>query len=104
MGVSTQEQETVITWSRGDEKAHIYTSDSVMMARLKKRYENNPKEYTGLTIGHLQSGEEVSVDIDIPLSLLTLRKKSAERREMTEEEKQAARERFAKYREAKNNA
>ena len=52
MGISTEEQETVITWSRGDKTAHIYTSDSVMMARLKKRQENNPEEYKNLGIGN----------------------------------------------------
>jgi len=101
MGISTEEQETVITWSRGDKTAHIYTSDSVMMARLKKRQENNPEEYKNLKIGKLQSGEDVSVDVDIPLNLLTIRKKTAEKREMTEEEKEKARERFALYRKKK---
>lgn len=99
MGVSTEEQETVITWSRNDKTAHIYTSDSVMMARLKRRQEANPKEYKNLVVSKLQSGEEASVDVDVPLNLITIRKKTADKREMTEEEKQAARERFMKYRE-----
>lgn len=98
MGVSIQEQETVITWSRNDKTVHIYTSDSVMMARLKKRHENNPDEYKDLVVSRSQDGDEVSVDVDIPVNLLVLRKKSPEKRELSDDERQVLRDRLSSLR------
>lgn len=39
MGLTIEEQETHINFSRGDSRAEIYTSDTTMMTKLNKLVE-----------------------------------------------------------------
>lgn len=43
--VNKDEQETIISFSRDDEEAEIYTSDNTVLTKLKKKLAKDPKNY-----------------------------------------------------------
>ena len=96
MGLSYKEQETVITFDRADRyKMNVYTADASLINRLDKY----PESYK-LLREFKSEGNVVAKYYEADRRLLTLRSKRATNN-MTEEQKQAARERLKKIREKK---
>lgn len=98
MGLSIEEQETCINFSRNDGRARIYTSDSTMMTKLNKLIELPDADWKLENESRLQNGEIVGKTYSCPVGLISFRSKKSNR-QYTEEEKQAIRERFTKKRE-----
>lgn len=82
-----EEQETVITFDKSSDLMNIYTADKGMMAKLDKlpAYERHNV--------YRSEGKIVAADYRADKRLITLRSK---RKVMTEEQKNAAKERFKK--------
>ena len=87
--LSVSEQETNVTFMRDEEFAKIYTSDSTMITKLDKLCKRYPKMY--------------KLDYETPVGkgyickdkgLISFRSK---KRELTDEQKEAAGERMRKY-------
>lgn len=87
MGLSLYEQECVILYNREEPHATVYTSDTNMMRRLK----NNPAFEIIKT--YRNCGEIVAYDFRVDKRYITIRTKLPSST-MTEEQKQAARERM----------
>ena len=84
------EQETVITYNAQEDFAEVYTCYPPMIRKLDKLAQKNPEEWKILR------GDQIGKTYTCPKSLITLRSKSAPKKELTEEEKQKARERMKK--------
>lgn len=95
--VSSDEQETNISYMRNEPFAKIYTSDSTQITRLDKLCKESPEFYqldydTGRGKGYILKDK----------SLISFRSKKTTRT-LTEEQKKAAAERFAKARASKKS-
>ena len=88
MGLTLYEQELHIMMNRAEDTMEIYTSDPVYMRKLSKL-----KAYRK-TREHRNGGEVVAMEFVADKKLFTLRGKPVEAKPMTEEQKQAARERM----------
>lgn len=84
--VSIAEQEVCINWMRDEDFATIYTSDTTQMTRLDKLCKNSPDMYS--LIEDTGRGKTYRVE---DKSLISFRSK---KREMTDEAKEAASQRF----------
>lgn len=97
-GVSTDEQETVIVFSRNDDTASVETTDSTVLTKLKKYATTNPDEWvlTNVTTGQNESDtmKITSICFECPKKLISLRSKSTSPRELTEEERAEIAERM----------
>ena len=71
-GVDPDEQETVISWIRGEEEAHIYTCDSTMLTKLKKVAAAEGGAWRVEHVGY-RDGCAVSVMARAPLRCISLR-------------------------------
>jgi len=72
MSVIIEEQETHISWMRGDEYAEIYTSDSTTMTKLDRKVKENP-EFWKIKSTNTVSGEIVSKTYICPKRLVSFR-------------------------------
>lgn len=88
--IPINEQETHISFMRDESYARIYTSDTTQMTRLDKLCVSNPDMYK--LVDDTGNGKNY---ICYDKTLVSLRGK---KRRLSEEQKQAARDRFAKYR------
>ena len=79
MGVMLEEQETHINFSRGDERAKIYTSDATTMTKLNKLVEGQETEWKLEEVIKSQSGEVVGKIYSCPVSFVSFRKKRVQR-------------------------
>lgn len=88
--MTREEQETIIRWDRAGDSMSVYTCDPALIRRLRglPAYKLE-KEYR-------QGGDVVACDFTADRRLLTLRSKRAT---MTEEQREANRERLRKMRE-----
>lgn len=68
MFVNLEEQETVINFSRTEDKAMLYTSDRTWMTKMDKLVKSNPKMFK------VVEENEISKRYEFPKSLLTVRK------------------------------
>lgn len=97
-GVSTDEQETVIAFSRNGDMASVETTDSTVLTRLKRYAVANPDEWvlTNVTTGQNESDPMriTSICFECPKKLISLRSKSTSPRELTEEERTEIAERM----------
>lgn len=84
--LASSEQETVINFMRNDDYAIISTSDTTMKTKFDKLCENNPDYYSILEENKFYKTYKV-----FDKSLISYR---AKKREMSEEAKEAASERF----------
>jgi hypothetical protein len=96
MGLSRLEQETIIKFNAEEEGIEIYTAYPPIMRKLSAS-----PDYT-LVKEYKQDGEVVAMDFKAARNMITIRSKKPAKREMTEEEKQIARERLAKMRSKKS--
>ena len=101
-GVSTDEQETVIVFSRNNDTASVETTDSPVLTQLKRYAATNPDEWvlTNVTTGQNESDQMkiTSICFKCPKKLISLRSKSASPRELTEEERAEIAERMRNIR------
>ena len=97
-GVSTDEQETIIVFSRNNDTASVETTDSTVLTKLKKYATTNPDEWvlTNVTTGQNESDpmKITSICFECPKKLISLRSKSTAPRELTEEERTEIAERM----------
>lgn len=91
MGVATAEQETVINFERDSDVCTVWTSDTTMMTKLDKLTKNN--DDWKLIEVNMTKGEVVSKRYFTNKSLISFRGHKVSR-EMTEEQRQAAADRF----------
>lgn len=82
------EQECVISFMRDEDFATVYTSDSTMITKFDKLCKNSPEYYSIVEKNKYGNRYKIA-----DKSLISLRKK---KREMSEEMKDAASERFKK--------
>lgn len=90
--LSKEETETIIRYDDGSNECRIYTCNKALVARLDRYCQSNPKQWK------LYGEDQYSKTYTTTKKLLTIREKST-KREMTDEEKQAAGERLRKHRE-----
>ena len=106
-GVSTDEQETIIVFSRNDDTASVETTDSTVLTKLKKYAATNPDEWvlTSVTAGCNESDpmKITSICFKCPKKLISLRSKSTAQRELTEEERAEIAERMRNVRAGRDN-
>ena len=101
-GVSTDEQETVIVFSRNNDAASVETTDSTVLTKLKRYATTNPDEWvlTNVTTGQNESDpmKITSICFKCPKKLISLRSKSTAPRELTEDERAEIAERMRNVR------
>ena len=106
-GVSTDEQETVIVFSRNNDAASVETTDSTVLTKLKRYATTNPDEWvlTNVTTGQNESDpmKITSICFKCPKKLISLRSKSTSPRELTEEERAEIAERMRNVRAGRDN-
>lgn len=95
MGVSLNEQETVICIMRDEDVAHISTSDTMMMTKLNHRCEDYPESWKKVDENEYYNFYEC------PKDFISFRGKKRTGRTRTEEEIQQFKDRMAEYREQK---
>jgi hypothetical protein len=88
INLGLDEQETVVTMSRIDNTAVVYTSDTRMRNRLKKLYPDK------LTRTFSQAGEAVAEEYTIDRRLISFRSKLPEAHPLTEEQRKERSERM----------
>lgn len=93
--VSVSEQETNILYMRDQDYAEVYTSDSTQMTRLDKLCSQNPEVYS--LVKDTGRGKTYRI---ADKSLISFR---AKKRELTEEQRQAAGERMRQYQASRKN-
>lgn len=93
--VSVSEQETNILYMRDQDYAEVYTSDSTQMTRLDKLCLQNPEVYS--LIKDTGRGKIYRI---ADKTLISFR---AKKRELTEEQRQAAGERMRQYQASRKN-
>lgn len=106
-GVSTDEQETVIVFSRNGDMASVETTDSTVLTKLKRYAVANPDEWvlTNVTTSQNESDPMriTSICFECPKKLVSLRSKSTSPRELTEEERAEIAERMRNARAGRDN-
>lgn len=88
MGLTIEEQETHINFSRNDERAMIYTSDSTTMTKLNKLVELQDTEWKLESVSKLKTGEVIGKTYSCPVGLISFRPKKANRIYTDEQRKQ----------------
>jgi len=91
------EQETSICFERTGTTVRVWTSDTTVMTKLDKLASDPASPWTCTKISRPRNcpDEIFAKEYEAPKEFLVFRRA---KREMTEEQKEAARERFAKYR------
>lgn len=91
--LTREEQEVIITTSAADDLAEVYVADPIYMRKLDRLVEKDPSSYK------VKSRNAYSVTYTMPKKLLKFWVQR-EPRELTEEQRIAARERLKKAQEA----
>lgn len=94
MALSLEEQEVHITFNRTEDTARVYASDTTFQTYMDRRVKANPEEFK--LIKETEDGKMY----ECPKKYVSMRTKT---REVSEEQKQAASERFKKYHAEKNS-
>lgn len=100
MSVLLEEQETHINFSRLDERAGVYTSDSTMITKLDKLVSFEGTEWKLEHVHKLQNGEVVGKTYSCPVEFISFRSKHV-KRTLTEEQRQQMAERMKALRQNK---
>ena len=96
MSIPLAEQETIINFSRDEEFAYIWTSDSTVMTKLDKRVDSG--DYELIDTGKDTDGNLLSKEYRCLKRLVSFRSKKVSR-ELTDEQKHALADRLRKTRE-----
>lgn len=102
MGLSVEEQELHISMMRGDERFTVYASNTLYINRLDKYVARN-SDWKVEDVAKA-NGEVVAKTYSAPVKYLLLREKLPPKRELTEDEKEALRERMQKMQEARKQS
>lgn len=94
-----EEQETLISWSRQDDCASIYTTDNTTLTKLRKLVEAN-KGYVIKRIEYNQDGTACAVTVTCPIKCVSLLNERA-KKEYTEEQQEQIRNKLKKARMAR---
>lgn len=97
MGLMLEEQETHINYTREDERAVIYASDSTTITRLDKLATMEGTEWKLESTSKLKNGELIGKTYSCPKELISFRARKVERT-LTEEQKKAFAEKMQKSR------
>lgn len=92
MGISTDEQETVINFGRNDETVTCWTSDSTWMTKMDKLIEKNPEEFK-CTKEETIDGQVVQKRYEFPKKYVSIRSKSRSAN-LTDEQRKKLADRF----------
>lgn len=90
---SSDEAETTVNVSRADKFITIYSSDNVMITKIKRAALKNPENWKCWEGSRSLDGKLHSYFFEAPRKALSFR--SGNKKELTEEARQAARDRFA---------
>ena len=101
-GVSADEQETTINFSRTDKEAEVYTSDNTVLTKIKNMFSSDDCEWKLKNVVKDKKGNVVSVFFSVPKKLISLRAKTV-KSSLTDEQKQAAAERLKNARSFNKN-
>lgn len=94
MGLNISEQETTVSFTRDSDICTVYTSDRTVMIRLDKLVESDSSPYWKLKEEHkLYNGELIGKTYETHKRLISFRS-NITTRELSEEQKEAASERF----------
>ena len=96
-------QETAINFCRDDDRMIISVSDNTMMTKLIRVMRKNPEAFTIWEAGRDHNGYVGGYNIECSKNLLSLKSGKKKKREMTEEQRKAVRERFVKGKAKKEN-
>lgn len=91
MGISTDEQETVINFGRNDEMVTCRTSDSTWMTKMDKLIEKNPEEFK-CTKEETIDGQVVQKRYEFPKKYVSIRS-TTRKMNLTDEQRRAMAER-----------
>ena len=100
-GVTADESETIIVTRRDSPEATITTSDSTVFTKIRKNILADPEHKERNVRQDIHAGADrdplhfIEIIVTCPKKLVSLRSKTATR-EMTEEQKEAMRERMSK--------
>ena len=93
------DQETNISWTRGQDTISIDSSDNTFITKMKHLMERDPKHYKCYYYASnidKKTGKPSNYVFEVPLQLLSFRVGNAEKRQLTEEEKLALAARLKK--------
>ena len=92
-GVSADERETTINFSRTDKEAEVYTSDNTVLTKIKNMFNSDDCEWKLKDVVKDQDGNVVGVFFIVPKKLISLRAKTM-KSSLTDEQRRAAAERL----------
>ena len=95
-----EEQEVVLQKSRDEDRWSVWVTDNLWFTKLKNLMKTSPELYRLENVSWNKEGRPTGYEWSFPKKLLTLRSKEATR-EMSEEQKEAARARLKAAREKK---
>ena len=72
-GVSSEEQETTVQMSRTEDVAYVWTSDNVVVTKIKKLMERAPDQWKLVKISTNAAGEPVGYFFECPKKLVSFR-------------------------------
>lgn len=84
-----EEQETVISFSRKDERATVYCSDNTMLTKIQKLLNAPDSEWTLEQTFKNTDGKPTGYEFSVTKKLIALRPKKKVGKELTEEERLA---------------
>ena len=87
MGLSIEEQETHVNFSRGDERAEVYASDTTMITKLDKLVRMEGTEWRLERLSKIKE-EVVGKTYSCPVSFISFRSKRVSR-DYTDEQREA---------------
>lgn len=87
MGLMIEEQETHINFSRNDERAVVYTSDTTTMTKLNKLIALPETEWKLENESKLKTGEVIGRTYSCPVSFISFRSKRPSRQFTDEQRK-----------------
>lgn len=95
------EQETVVNFNAEEDTAELYTADPVMIRKMDKLVEENPEQFSG-KVHSTYKGEVYAKKYYFPKRFVSIRTKDI-KRNVTEEQREKAREQMKKYHASKRN-
>ena len=93
-GLSSEEQETTVQMSRTEDVAYVWTSDNVVVTKIKKLMGRAPDQWKLVKISTNAAGEPVGYFFECPKNLVGFRAPY----NMSDEDKKAKSERFKEFR------
>lgn len=91
------EQETTVTFMRTDDMISVYSSDNTMITKLKKTLSGNSDDVKCWESNKTSDGRVSGYFFEMPKKYFTIKKSAnSSSRQVTEEQREAARARFKK--------